>query len=83
MSDDRESRAGTSPPRATYEAGLDQARTEEAAWKRRSGLASTARLLCFLVLAELPERRGDSSRDCTTAIIGVGVMNPGVCSRVI
>lgn len=37
--------------RATYASGLEAARIDEAAWRRRSSLASNARLICFVLLA--------------------------------
>ncbi|MGB0620673.1 MAG: MutS-related protein [Myxococcota bacterium] len=46
-----EAHDGASTPRASYEAGLERATGEETAWKQRSSRASTARLVCFLVLA--------------------------------
>ncbi len=51
MSDDDPTPLRSDAPRPTYEAGLTGARSEEAAWQRRSSLASNARLACFLLLA--------------------------------
>ena len=51
MSEGRETGATANTPRATYDAGLERATSEEKKWQGRSSLASKARLLCFALLA--------------------------------
>ncbi|MCR9097724.1 MAG: DNA mismatch repair protein MutS [bacterium] len=51
MSDGLEADATAPTPRATYDAGLARAASEEKTWQGRSSLASRARLLCFALVA--------------------------------